>query len=127
MPIIDRWLDQAPQPIYLLANIFIRGKIDDKTEHDAMTGYLRSLADLKAATEAYNPDGTRVPIEGLEMFSAHILAGSSVSEMQELASRLQSLARLNRSYERKQGETEFQNWAPSAAQDVEDRERISRK
>ncbi len=127
MPIIDRWLDQAPERIYLLANILIRRKARNPAEVATLRGYLRSLSDLKQATESYNPDGMPIPIEGLEMLSSYISATheGGASQLKDLTDLLRSLASHNRSYERARGKPEFDNWAPTAARYVDDLEKIS--
>ncbi len=48
MPIIDRWLDQAPARLHLLANAFVNGNVRDGAQRDAVRGWGRALADLEA-------------------------------------------------------------------------------
>jgi hypothetical protein len=77
MPIIDRWLDQAPERVYLLADALIHRRVRAGRRQNAVLGWERALTDLKATAEEYNPDGVPVPIEGLRVLASYIEAGDT--------------------------------------------------
>jgi hypothetical protein len=99
MPIVDRWLDQAPQRLYALANAVVRGGTCTQNESEVIRGWNLCIDELVAATEDFNPDGVPVPIEGLEALAGFV----AVAEDEALDGIVRVLRRLasdNRTFEK---------------------------
>ncbi len=117
MPIIDRWLDQAPERLHLLANAFVHGEGIKAQHAPVIADWRRSLTELRSSAEHYNGDGIPVAIEGLSMLAAYIEASSGAEdrELRSLAHDLGDLARLNESFEASAREqADFDRWSPNA-------------
>jgi 3',5'-cyclic AMP phosphodiesterase CpdA len=117
MPIIDRWLDQAPERLHLLAEAFVHRE-DFKVQHAPVVADWRlSLTELNSAAEHYNGDGIPVAIEGLSMLAAYIGASADAEDLglRSLARDLGDLARLNEGFEASARErADFDRWSLNA-------------
>jgi 3',5'-cyclic AMP phosphodiesterase CpdA len=118
MPIVDRWLDQAPERLHLLAGALLHPTLA-VTPRQAGTAreWRRSLAELRAATDAFNADGIPVAVEGLLTLSAYLEATvpSDDEELKDLARTLGDLARVNETFEQSpRDRAAFDRWAPVA-------------
>lgn len=117
MPIVDRWLDQAPERLPLLVDVLLRrARVEGRHAH-ALRDWRRSLAELKLATGSFNPDGIPVAIEGLRTLSVYLDAISPIDnhDLKSFAQRLRSLADLNETFERSSREiADFQRWSREA-------------
>ncbi|HWT30352.1 MAG TPA: hypothetical protein VN240_04915, partial [Propylenella sp.] len=117
MPIIDRWLDQAPERLHLLADAMVHKRVDTPQHVSAVRDWRRSLAELRNATDSYNSDGIPVAIEGLLALAGYIEATGSGAddELVQVARTLGDLARLNETYEHsRRGRADFRRWSPGA-------------
>lgn len=65
MPIVDRWLDQAPERLHLLADAVIHKSARGRRQEESVRDWRRSLAELRSAAGAFNADGIPVAIQGL--------------------------------------------------------------
>lgn len=130
MPIIDRWLDQAPERLHLLANALVHGSVREGTQRDAVRGWERTLADLEVTAMEYNPDGLPIAIEGLKLLVSYL---EVVDEEEDatLKSFVRVLRRLARDNEGFEGSTrskaEFDRWAPSALEAVLELRALTKK
>lgn len=117
MPIIDRWLDQSPERIYLLGNALAHCNVREGRQCDAVRGWFRTLTDLEAATKEYNADGLPVPIEGLKHLGAYLGAIDEQGEL-DLANFVRvllRLARANEAYEKSdRTRADFGRWKEDA-------------
>lgn len=115
MPIIDRWLDQAPEKLYLLAEAFVHRRASLVPYASVIADWRRSLSELRSAAEHFNGDGIPVAIEGLSMLATYIQA-SAAPEQQDLRSVAEDLANLARHNQRYEGsareKSDFDLWAP---------------
>jgi hypothetical protein len=93
MPIVDRWLDQAPERLHLLADALVHQQINGQAQAGAVREWRRSLAELRTATEGFDSDGIPVAIEGLLTFAAHVDA-TALEGDKELASLARNLGDL---------------------------------
>lgn len=122
MPIIDRWLDQAPERIYLLANAFVNGAVRDGAQRDAVRGWERSLMDLEATAKDFNADGLPIAIEGLKVLASYLDVVDEGREpiLLNIVRVLRRLARDNEIFEDRRPRTraDFDRWAPSALEAV---------
>lgn len=122
MPIIDRWLDQAPERIHLLANAFVTGTVRAGAQRDAVRGWERSLADLEATASEFNADGLPIAIEGLKLLASYLEAMDEEKEpmLANVVRVLRRLARANEVFEdrRPRSKSDFDLWAPSALEAV---------
>ena len=128
MPIVDRWLDQAPERLHLLADALVYRKVRNGGQRLAVTEWQRALVELRSATETFNPDGVPVAIEGLRMLAAYVLATVDPSDKEavEIATLLHELADHDQRYERtKQELSDFQLWSPTARRYVDVLERAT--
>lgn len=64
MPIVDRWLDQAPERLHALANALVQKGARNDKERAALAGWGRCLTELEDVAKNYNPDGVPVAVEG---------------------------------------------------------------
>ncbi|MFG3594486.1 hypothetical protein [Bradyrhizobium sp. RDI18] len=101
MPIIDRWLDQAPERLHLLANALVHGNVRDGQQRDAVRGWERALSDLEATANEYNPDGLPIAIDGLKLLASYLEVVNEDEDptLKSLTRVLRRLARDNEGFE----------------------------
>lgn len=117
MPIVDRWLDRAPERLHLLADALVHKTIGGAAQASAVSEWRRSLSELWTATRAYNSDGIPVAIEGLLTLAVYIEATAPATdeELAQLARNLADLARVNQTFEHStRGRAAFNRWSPVA-------------
>jgi hypothetical protein len=130
MPIIDRWLDQAPERLHLLANALVRGQVRGDGQRDAVRGWERALADLEATATEYNPDGLPIAIEGLKMLASYLEVVDEEDDpsLKTFVRVLRRLARDNEGFEdNTRSKAEFDRWAPSALEAVSELRALTRE
>lgn len=123
MPIIDRWLDQAPERLHLLADALVHPANKGEAHGLAIAEWQRTLEELRVATKAFNADGVPVAIEGLRTLAAYLRAsaGPADDEVLMIAALAHELANQNESYERTgQQKADFDLWAPDARRRVDE-------
>jgi hypothetical protein len=123
MPVIDRWLDQAPERILLLSNALMGRRINSPAQSEAVRGWERTLSDLEVTATEYNPDGLPVPVEGLRLLASYLEAVnfSEDTKTGRFVRILNDLARLNEGFENGiRSKTDFNLWAPSVIQAVQE-------
>lgn len=121
MPIIDRWLDQAPERFHALANALVLRNVASSTQRDAVRGWERVLRDLEEAAKEYNPDGLPVAIEGLNLLASYleVVEDGEDPGLDRIARALRRLARANEAFEKgDRTKANFDRWAASALEDV---------
>lgn len=121
MPIIDRWLDQAPERLHLLANALVHGSVRGDARRDVVRGWERALADLEATATEYNPDGLPIAIEGLKLLASYleVVDEEDAPTLKNFVRVLRRLARDNEGFEDStRSKAEFDRWAPSALEAV---------
>lgn len=117
MPTVDRWLDQVPERIHLLADALVYRAVRGPEQGMAVEEWGRALAELKSSTKDFNPDGVPLAIEGLTTLAAYIQASADTQdkEVLEMARRLRELADNNRQYERSKRElSDHTFWSQAA-------------
>lgn len=117
MPIVDRWLDQAPERLHLLADALVHKAVHGVAQTSAVREWRRSLAELRTATDGFNSDGIPVAIEGLLTLAAYIKVTATVAdeELAILARNLGDLARVNETFEHStRSRASFNRWSPVA-------------
>lgn len=67
MPIIDRWLDQAPERLHLLTDALVHRSVRGEKQRRAVAEWRGALVELRKATNEFNGDGVPVAIEGFEL------------------------------------------------------------
>lgn len=100
MPIVDRWLDQAPERLHALANALVQRGPRSEKERIAIEGWRRCLTELEDVANNYNPDGVPVAVEGLEVLASYMQI--NVDDDAELGRFVRELIRLaedNRGFE----------------------------
>jgi len=130
MPIIDRWLDQAPERFHLLANAFVHGTVRDGVQRVAVRGWERALVDLEAAATEYNPDGLPIAIDGLKLLASYLEVVDDGEDpvLGNLARILRRLARSNEAFEKStRTKDEFDRWALSALEEVSELRALTRQ
>ncbi|GJD94431.1 metallophosphoesterase [Methylobacterium iners] len=128
MPIVDRWLDQAPERLHLLADALVHKAARGDAQASAVREWRRSLAELRTATNGFNSDGIPVAIEGLLTLAAYIEATATVGdeELPILARNLGDLARVNETFEHStRSRAAFNRWSPVAQSLVSALERMT--
>ena len=129
MPIIDRWLDQAPERLHLLANALVQGNVRDGQQRDAVRGWERALSDLEATANEYNPDGLPIAIEGLKLLASYVEVVNEDEDptLKSLTRVLRRLARDNEGFEEgARTKAEFDRWALGALEAVSELRALSR-
>lgn len=125
MPIIDRWLDQAPQKLHALANAIAGDGSRTGAENGALLGWDQCLTELEAVTADFNPDGVPVPIEGLEVLAC-FLDAADAADLGPMVHALRRLASDNRSNEKNLGDRRvFDPWASRATEAVAQLRRLT--
>ncbi len=129
MPVIDRWLDQSPEKLHLLANALVDRSSHGEAQRQALGDWQRTLADLGAATEEYNPDRVPLAIEGLHTLASYleVAAKADDRDTKKLARLIRDLARANATFE-ESGQTPDafkKHWAPTAKGLVDDLQRMT--
>lgn len=117
MPIIDRWLDQAPEKLHLLANVIVNCSVTGDAQHDAVLGWRHALKELLVSAEEFNRDGIPIAIEGLRRLAMYVSVGADNEDggAKRFTLCLNSLADHNETYEQsKQERGDFNRWSPTA-------------
>lgn len=128
MPIVDRWLDQAPERLPLLVDALLHRAPIEGRHAQAIRDWRRSLIDLRLASSVFNPDGIPVAIEGLRRLSVYLDASVPTNdrELKDFAQHLRALADLNEMFERSARErADFDRWSPVASILLEKLERTT--
>jgi hypothetical protein len=128
MPIVDRWLDQAPERLPLLVDALLHRVQIEGRHAQAIRDWRRSLIDLRLVISAFNPDGIPVAIEGLHRLSVYLDATVPANdrELKDFAQHLGALADLNEMFERSARErADFDRWSPVASILLEKLEQIT--
>ncbi|MER8389488.1 hypothetical protein [Mesorhizobium sp. M0965] len=100
MPIVDRWLDQAPERLHALANALVLKGARNEKERIALEGWARCLVELEDVAKNYNPDGVPVAVEGLEVLASYVQINiEGDAKLTGLVRELTRLAEDNRSFE----------------------------
>lgn len=73
VPIFDRWLDLAPQNLFLLAGL-LSGQIKDHPSSTELLGqWRRALKDFQTVAQAQSVDGSPISSEGLKALQKYIV------------------------------------------------------
>ncbi|WPB79804.1 metallophosphoesterase [Archangium violaceum] len=121
MPIIDRWLDQAPERLHLLANALVNKQLGSEPQREAVRGWEQTLTDLEATAKEYNPDGLPIAIEGLNMLAAYLEVAvvSADSSLSRFTRTLRRLARSNHQFEDgARSKADFDRWSTDTLEAV---------
>lgn len=121
MPVIDRWIDQAPERFHLLANTLVHRAARNDAQCDAMRGWERTLCDLEATAKEYNPDGLPIAVDGLKLLTSYLEVVDEGEDpiLGTFVRALRRLARANEAFEgTSRSKAEFDRWAPSALEAV---------
>lgn len=121
MPVVDRWLDQAPERLHLLASALVDRTARAGLQGQVVRDWKRCLADLHGAATEFNPDGMPVAIEGLEVLASYLeVADDENAELEEMAKTLRGLAASNRGYEQSaRNSASFNAWSLGAIRLIE--------
>jgi hypothetical protein len=130
IPIIDRWLDQAPHMLHVLASTLVNKPASMSPLHqDAVRQWRRSLDDQREAASSFNPDGIPVAIEGLEHLALYLKssANSNYPNLGKFIQSLQALALLNRDWEESRCDhRKFMTWSPNALRWITELQRLTK-
>ena len=111
VPVVDRWLDQHPGRLFLLATSLAGDNSAGISRDEVIRDWFQSLADFEQATEDYTPDGVPLAIEGLETLACYLEALEPVGDLKAFLGSLKGLASSNRAYAAtKQERADFQRW-----------------
>jgi len=114
MPVIDRWLDQAPEKLHVLALSLVRGALESDLERSIANEWLAALKDLQLAAHDHEADGGPVvAIEGLRVLAQYLEAshGPGTQACTSLATNLRELANLGGDERRAGAPKERQDWS----------------
>ncbi len=95
VPIIDRWLDQAPQKLFLVAHSMLSGGPKSVEEKAVASDWLRCLKQLQELAKNATPSRVVVAIEGPNQVAAFLgsVSGEGREKTQEHAETLVELGR----------------------------------
>lgn len=111
MPVIDRWLDQHPERLHVLANCFLGNPSGTEADSLVKRQWMQTIDDLEAATQVFNPDGVPIPIDGLEVLAANLGASAPQGTAAAFLKTLRHLISENRRFEKsKQTVEDFDSW-----------------
>lgn len=130
MPIIDRWLDQAPERLHLLANALVNRNVRGDGQRDAVREWDRALVDLEATATEYNPDGLPIAIEGLKLLASYLEVVNEEGDLtlKKFVRLLRHLASTNQTFEDgPRNKKEFDLWAPNALDNISELRAITRQ
>lgn len=99
MPVIDRWLDQAPEKYFVLASALLSDGAMTVEARKVMQEWTSALDDLAEAAIAKAADGGPVvAIEGPKLLAKYLTAGTGprVAECAQLATDLKEISRLGK-------------------------------
>jgi 3',5'-cyclic AMP phosphodiesterase CpdA len=116
VPLIDRWLDQHPGRLFLLATYLAGGVAADsgRMRNEVVSGWMQSLADFDQATKEFNPDGVPLAIEGIQALADYVDSLNPAGDLRRFSRSLRALATANCAYAAtKQKEADFRNWGAS--------------
>jgi hypothetical protein len=128
MPIIDRWLDQAPEKLHLLATVLLNRAIHSLERQQAVRDWERTLADLEASIRTFNSDGVPIAIEGLDTLAAYIEVAAEPNDLEAkvFARRLRDLSKANQLFESSERELkDFGNWSSPAQTMVKELQKMT--
>lgn len=117
MPIIDRWLDQAPEKLHILANVIVKCSIEGDPQTKVVLGWRHALKELLVSAQRFNGDGIPIAIEGLRMLAKYVNVSAQMEDKgaERFAICLNALADHNEAYElTKQEQADFNRWSPTA-------------
>lgn len=123
MPIVDRWLDTTPETIHVLANAIVGRTVSNDAQAGAVLGWTQAMAEMKAATLEYDPDGVPTAVEGLYTLASYVEAAAPSDDRGALAFArgLRDLAGANETFEVAGTTPEaFRRWSASAGRFIDD-------
>ncbi len=130
IPIIDRWLDQSPERLLVLANSLVHGGIVNDFQRETLRQWDHTLSDLEAVAAAFNPDGVPLPIEGMKLLAAY-LDVSQIDDnipLKNFSRTLRSISNRNQVFETNvQKSAEFQQWSEDTKNDISDLRALTQK
>jgi len=111
VPVVDRWLDQHPGRLFLLATYLAGGGRAGHSRDEVIRGWMQSLEDFEQATGEYNSDGVPLAIEGIEALACYIEALEPNGDLRAFLVSLKGLASANRAYAAtRQERADFARW-----------------
>lgn len=111
MPVIDRWLDQYPERLYVLANCLLGAGGELPLRPLVIREWFQTLDDLAEATERFNADGVPIAIEGLQALATYLNASEPSGDVVGLLDALNGLIKANRAYSAtSQSFEDFEHW-----------------
>jgi len=114
VPLTDRWIDQQPSKLYKLAFSLVFPEQKDTDTVGVKEAWLASLSEQIKTTDEYDPDGTPVAIESMELLS-ELLFQSNDDALREMSKTLLDLADHNRQFEaQKPNQFLFSAWSKRA-------------
>ena len=113
MPIVDRWLDQAPERLHALANVLVQKGRAKRQGTAALEGWVVAFTELEDVAKNYNPDGVPVAVEGLEVLASYVqISVEGDAALNGLVREMTRLAEDNRSFEHgARDRSTFDTWA----------------
>lgn len=126
VPIFDRWLDQSPEKLFMLALTLVGDKRDATRQGLLLRDWLRSLDDIERAATASNIDGLLIPAEGMRMLTTYLEMMSPDSTHSMLLQSMRNLLAANREYlQSKRRRLDQQSWANEVRRLVPEIKRLS--
>jgi 3',5'-cyclic AMP phosphodiesterase CpdA len=93
MPVIDRWLDQAPEKLYVLAVALTRGSLQHAFERSVAEQWMNALDELRLSARQQDSDGGAVvAIDGPKLLAKFLEANGVSPLIKTLANDLRELA-----------------------------------
>lgn len=98
VPVFDRWLDQSPEKLFMLALALIGDHRNKPGQTLLLKEWVRSLEDIQAAATESNIDGILIPADGLDMLLTYLEMIDTSDEHAPLIRAIRNLQLVNKSF-----------------------------
>lgn len=118
MPVVDRWLDQAPEKYFILASALLSEQAMAAEASKVLREWIEALDELRVAAVEPSPDGGPVvAIEGPAMLAKYLRSGTGprASRCRELAVELDEIVRIGKLLSSPHGRGQQQAWSEQLA------------
>lgn len=117
MPVIDRWIDQSPEKLFMVASTLATGSLTTEGERSVAREWLSALDSLEAAasSSAAVDGGPIVAIEGLQRVARYLanVSGQNQTRCKRLSQQLDAMAYHSKSIPQP-SEDGFSRWVEGA-------------
>ncbi len=119
VPVIDRWLDQAPEKLARLSQMLVDKSKADNAE--IAKDWRAFLISQERAASDFNPEGTAVAVDGLNLLASFVEQLSGSEGNVSLPRALRRLAKANQRYEKAgRSPAAFDEWSDDVREYIQE-------